>query len=117
VILKYKNKKYSSEDLPIFLYFKTETHKKDFINKLMSYTPNEFVRFDCVDIALAGNTLITDKRSALYINLKTLEEKKHIQRYMFDAEENSNAVISTPPDIKPSTLEEWIERHTKDLIL
>lgn len=116
MVLKYRNKKYSSEDLPIFLYFATQANRKEFINKLAGYTPNEFVRFDCVDIALAGNTVIKDKRAALFINLETIEEKRHIQRYMFDAEEDSNAVISTPPDIKPRVLEEWIEKHTKDLI-
>jgi len=117
VVLKYRNKKYSSEDLPIFLYFKDTKSKKEFINALAIYRePNVFVRFNCVDFAIAGNTVIKDKRAGLYINLESIEEKKDIQRYMFNTDDESNAVISTPPDIKPRILEEWIEKYTKDLI-
>jgi len=118
VIIKYKNKTYSSEDLPIFLYFKRVEDKKDFINLLAIYhKPNVFVRVNSVDFVLAGNTVIKDKRSAIYINMETMGEKRHIQRYLFDSNDESNAVISTPPDIRPVILEEWIGRHAKDLIL
>jgi hypothetical protein len=116
VILKYKNKLYSSADLPIFLYFRNEKNKKEFLNILTNYTkPDIFVKLTCFDIALAGNTVIKDKRSTLYINMETMDEKRHVQRYVYDSEETSNAVISTPPDIKPRILEEWIERLTKDI--
>jgi len=116
VILKYKNKLYSSADLPIFLYFRNEKNKKEFLNILTNYTkPDIFVKLPCFDIALAGNTVIKDKRSTLYINMETMDEKRHVQRYVYDSEETSNAVISTPPDIKPCILEEWIERLTKDI--
>ena len=45
-----------------------------------------------------------------------MEEKRYIQRYLYDSHEDSNAVISTPPDIKPDILEKWIEKHTQGLI-
>jgi len=118
VIIKYKNKTYSSEDLPIFLYFKCPKDKKDFINLLTIYhKPNIFVKINSVDFILAGNTIIKDKRSAIYINMETIDEKRHIQRYLFNSNDESNAVISTPPDIRPVILEEWISRHAKNLIL
>ena len=117
MILKYKNKTYSSADLPIFLYFKNPTDKNEFINNLVNYTkPNEYIRVNCVHFALAGNTIIKDKRSGLYINLETMEEKRHIQRYLYDSTDDSNAVISTPPDIELDVLENWIEKLTRNLI-
>ena len=117
VILKYKNKTYSSADLPIFLYFKNPRDKNEFINNLIGYTkPNEFMRVECVYFALAGNTVIKDKRSGLFINLETMEEKRYIQRYLYDSADDSNAVISTPPDINLTILEDWIEKLTKNLI-
>jgi len=117
VIIKYKNKTYNSDDLPIFLYFKNASDKNEFINNLVNYTkPKEFVRIHCVTVALVDNTLIKDKRSGLFLSLDTMEEKRYIQRYLYDSHEDSNAVISTPPDIKPDILEKWIEKHTQGLI-
>jgi len=117
VDIKYKKKTYSSADLPIFLYFKSQKSKREFINDLNNYQVlGEFVVFNCIDFAIAGNTVIKDKRSNIYLSLESIEEKKHIQRYMFNSDDESNAVISTPPDIKPRILEEWISKHTKDLI-
>lgn len=117
MVLKYKNKKYDSDDVPLFLYFKSNKNKREFIDVLANYDiNNDFVPVRCVDIALAGNTLIKDKRADLFIKIPSKEEKKDIQRYLFDSNDDSNAVISTPPDIKPRILEEWISKHTKDLI-
>jgi len=117
VILKYRNKTYSSEDVPIFIYFFSKEKKDDFINTLCTYTePNKFVRFDSVGVALVGNTVIKDKRAGIYINLKTMDEKRYIQRYLYDSTDESNAVISTPPDIKPRILEEWIERYSNHFL-
>jgi len=117
VVLKYKNKKYNSDDVPLFLYFKSNKNKREFIDILANYNiVNEFIVVKCVDIVLAGNKVIKDKRSDLYINIPSKEEKREIQRYLFDSDDESNAVISTPPDIKPLILEEWISKHTKDLI-
>ena len=117
MVLKYRNKTYSSDDLPIFLYFKDANHKNEFINNLVGYTkPKEFIRIYCVEVALAGNTVIKDKRAGLYISLETMEEKRHIQRYLYNSNEDSNAVIATPPDIELHILENWIEKHTEGLI-
>jgi hypothetical protein len=117
VILKYKNKTYDSDDLPIFLFFKAYNNKRDFVNTLSNYNEyNKFVRFVSVDVALAGNTVIKDKRSTLYISLDSKEEKQSLQKHIFNNDEDSNAIISTPPDISPRILEEWIERHVEHLI-
>jgi len=117
VIVKYKNKKYSSEDLPIFLYFNSTEAKRIFINDLANYNIlNQFVHFTSIDFALLGNTAVKSKRAKLYISLDSIEEKKHIQRYLFNSDDESNAVISTPPDIRPRTLEEWIRRHLSEEI-
>jgi len=117
VVLKYKNKCYNSDDVPLFLYFKSVKNKEEFIDLLANYDiVNEYVLVNCVDIALAGNTVVKGKRAKLYINIPSKEEKREIQRYLFDSNDESNAVISTPPDIKPSILEKWIGKHTKDLI-
>ena len=117
MVLKYRNKKYSSDDVPLFLYFKSNKNKREFIDMLACYNDHKsFVPVKCVDIALAGNTVIKDKRADLYVCLPSREEKKDIQRYLFNSNDESNAVISTPLDIKPRILEEWISKYTKDLI-
>lgn len=117
MVLKYKNKIYSSNDLPIFLFFKKNSNKRDFINELNNYnTLDSFVRITSVDVALAGNMVIKDKRSALYFNLETLEEKQSLQRHIFNTPEDSNAIISTPGDIELRVIEKWIEKHVDYLI-
>lgn len=117
MVLKYKNKTYSSNDLPIFLYFKQNSNKREFIDKLAIYNKfNTFEKFTSVDVALAGNTVIKDKRSALFISLEDICEKRSLQRHIFGTSEDSNAIISTPPDIGPRILEEWIEKHSAHLI-
>jgi len=45
-----------------------------------------------------------------------VDEKRYIQRYLYDSTDESNAVISTPPDIKPRILEEWIERYSNHFL-
>ena len=117
MILKYKNKVYNSNDLPIFLYFKKSCKKREFINDLSNYNKfNSFARITSVDVAIAGNTVIKDKRSALYINFECKREKQSLQRHIFNESEESNAVISSPSDIGPTILGEWIERHIDHLI-
>lgn len=117
MVLKYKNKIYSSEDLPIFLFFKTIEHKRNFVNDLNNYNkPNTFVRFHSIDVAFAGNTVIKDRRSSLYFNLDSLEEKRSLQKHIHNTAEDSNAIISTPADIEPRVLEQWIEKNLIYLI-
>lgn len=115
--LKYKNKVYSSCDLPIFLYFKKNCNKRNFINELNNYNkPDFFIKITSVDVAFAGNTIIKDKRSALYFNLKSIEEKQSLQRQIFNTPEDSNAIISTPGDIELRVIEKWIEKNLDHLI-
>lgn len=115
--LKYKNKVYSSEQLPIFLFFKTKKKKRDFINDLANYvTPGQFAKIQSVDVALAGSTVIKDKRSTLQFSLESLEEKRSLQVQIFNTDEDSNAIISTPPDIKLPIIQKWIESNVHHLL-
>jgi spore coat protein CotH len=117
VVLKYKNKFYSSDDLPILLFFKSTKRKREFVNEVNNYTDFEtFFKLLSVDVALAGSTVIKDKRSSLYIKFESLLEKKSLQKQLFDNIEDSNAVISTPLDIKIEVLREWIENNAEHLI-
>jgi len=117
VVLKYKNKLYSSDDLPILLFFKSAKNKREFVNEINNYTDfKEFFKLLSVDVALAGNTVIKDKRSSLSIKFESLAEKKSLQKQLFDNIEDSNAVISTPLDINIQVLKEWIESNAEHLI-
>lgn len=117
MIVKYKNKKYNSEDLPIFLYFNVLTKKRDFIDNLAKYKHYEnFEKFSNIHAILAGNTLIKDKRFPIYLNFNSLEEKQNLQRHIFNTDEESNAIVFSPGDIKPSILCEWIEKNINRLI-
>lgn len=116
VTLKYRKKIYSSDDLPIFLFFKKQSNKKQFINELAAYVAfKEFVPLSSVDIVLAGNTVIKDKRSTLYFSLENIDEKRSLQKKLFSTAEESNAIISTPYDIKERDIEAWILRHIDHL--
>ena len=91
--------------------------KREFINELNNYNdPDTFVRITSVDVVLAGNTVIKDKRSYLYLNLESLKEKQSLQRQIFNTPEDSNAVISTPSDIELRIIEKWIQKNTIHLI-
>ena len=117
MVLKYKNKLYSSDDLPILLFFKSARKKREFVNEVNNYTDFEdFFKLLSVDVALAGSTVIKDKRSSLYIKFESQLEKKSLQKQLFDNIEDSNAVISTPFDIKIEVLREWIENNAEHLI-
>ena len=116
MVIKYKNKIYNSDDLPIFLYFKKLERKKEFIDELNSYNkPNTFVKILSIDVILAGNAVIKDKRSSVYFSLETIEEKQSLQRQIFNTPEDSNAIISTPADIKLNIIERWIENNINHL--
>ncbi len=117
MVLKYKNKLYDSNDLPIFLYFKKNNNKREFINTLSNYSEfKNFTKFTSIDVAIAGNTVIKDKRSSIFIKFESKCEKQTLQRHIFNESEYSNAIISSPGDIGPDILGEWIERHIDHLI-
>lgn len=117
MVLKYKNKIYSSEDLPILLFFKALSNKRNFINEVSNYvSPKEFIKLTSIDVALAGNTVMKDKRCTIYLKFESLEEKKSLLRQIHNTPEDSNAVISTPEDIEIRIIEMWIERHVSDLV-
>lgn len=117
MVIKYKNKTYDSEDLPILLYFKSYVRKKEFINELSNYAVSEgFVRINSIDVILAGNTVIKDKRSVTYFYLENIEEKKSLQKQIFNTPEDNNAIISTPSDIDLEVLEKWIVNNSSHLL-
>ena len=87
--LKYKSKVYDSEDIPLFLYFKTFDSKKKFINTLVKYNPGSNVIASDVYVAFAGNTIIKDKRSKLYYCIDSREEKNIILKSMYYFENNN----------------------------
>lgn len=114
--LKYRNKLYSSDDVPIFLYFRNKENRAEFANLLVQYTKlGEYIVFPCLHSALAGNTIIRDKRSSIYLCIEDAEEKRIIQKSLFDTSEvDSNAVICTPADITEEHLTAWIRKHFDD---
>lgn len=117
MVIKYKNKLYNSEDLPILLYFKSYIRKKEFINELSNYAVTSgFAKINSIDVVLAGNTVIKDKRSATYFCLESIEEKKSLQKQIFNTPEDNNAIISTPGDINLEILEKWIVKNSSHLL-
>lgn len=114
--LKYKSKVYDSEDIPLFLYFKTFDGKKKFINTLVKYTPGSSVIATDVYVAFAGSTIIKDKRSKLYYCIDTREEKNIILKSMYDdGETENNAMVCSPPDIPEESLITWIQKNLHKL--
>lgn len=112
MIIKYKNKTFSSEDLPIFVYFKTDSNRKEFLNQLVYYKLGEFCRLTCVHSILAGNTVIKNKRAYTYFKINDKEEKRLLQRSLWDNDDpDNNAMMCAPPDIKENNLLNWVEKH------
>lgn len=110
--LKYKSKVYDSEDIPLFLYFKTFDSKKQFIDTLVKYNPGTSIIATDVYVAFAGNTIIKDKRSKLYYCIDTREEKNIILKSMYDdGETENNAMVCSPPDIPEESLITWIQNN------
>lgn len=114
--VKYRNKIYSSTDVPLFFYFKTPKNKNEFIDFLANnLLIKEYKRATSIYVILAGNTVIKDKRAGIYISFDEKEEKKHLQKSIFFNPEDSNAFLCSPPDIKERDLEIWLERKLECL--
>lgn len=114
--VKYRNKIYSSADLPLFFYFKEIANKNEFIDFLANNSLiKEFKKVSSVHVILAGNTVIKDKRAGIYISFDESIEKKHLQKSIFFNPEDSNAFLCSPPDINEGTLEVWLEKHIEQL--
>jgi len=98
VYIKYRDKTYSSIDLPIFIYFKTDKNRNDFINLLQFYELGTWCRVNCMYFVLAGKTVIKDKRS------------------LFDTNDaDNNAMMCAPDDIDEDTLLKWVQNHLEKL--
>lgn len=114
--VKYRNKIYSSTDLPLFFYFKNAVNKNEFIDFLANNSLiKEFKKVPSVYVILAGNTVIKDKRAGIYISFDEILEKKHLQKSIFFNPEDSNAFLCSPPDINENSLEIWLENHIESL--
>ena len=115
--IKYRNKIYKSEDLPIFIFFKTDGNRKEFINILEHYKAGTFCRINCVHSILAGNTVIKDKRSPIFFNIEDKEEKRTLQRSLFDNDvDDNNAMMCSPSDTKEDNLISWVEKNLDNLL-
>ncbi len=115
--IKYKNKIYNSDDVPLFLYFIDNNQKKDFITILANYNVNCFKPIHCLHSILAGNTLIKDKRSKIYFCIETKDEKRLLLKNAFyNNDSDNNAMICSPNDIPEQSLIMWIEKNINKLI-
>jgi hypothetical protein len=116
VNIKYRELLYKSEDVPIFVYFKTDDNRQNFINTLNEYKVGTFKPIKGVHSILAGNTIIKDKRTNIYLNIENIEEKRVLQKNLFDNNfEENNAMLCSPPDIDEAVLLEWVQRNLDKL--
>jgi hypothetical protein len=117
VVLKYRDKEYNSEDVPLFLMFKTLTHKKKFINSIASHKLKTYFNTKDIQVALAGNTCLKDKRTKFYIRIDIKEEKNIISKCMFlDENTDNNSIVCAPYDIPETVIGNWIENNLQKLI-
>lgn len=114
--IKYKNKIYDSSDVPLFLYFRTDTQKKDFGVLLANYSLGEYMHFTCLHSALAGSIVIKDKRAKIYFCIDNKEEKQLLVKSVYDSRESdNNAMLCSPNDIPEESLVAWIEKNIKKI--
>ena len=114
--IKYRDQLYRSEDIPIFVYFKTDNNRQNFINDLNDYKVGTFKLIKSIHSILAGNTIIRDKRAYIYFNIENIEEKKILQKSLFDSNvEGNNAMLCSPPDIDEDVLLKWVEKNLDEL--
>ena len=114
--IKYRNKIYSSEDIPIFVYFKTNKNREDFLNLLQYYKLGTYCKVNCVYFVLAGKTVIKDKRAGIHFCINDKEEKKTLQRSLFNVNDtDNNAMMCAPPDIDEDNLISWVQKHLEIL--
>jgi len=116
VYIKYRDKTYSSTDLPIFIYFKTDKNRNDFINLLQYYELGTWCKVNCMYFVLAGKSVIKDKRAFIYFRIDEKEEKRTLQRSLFDTNDaDNNAMMCAPDDISEEILLKWVQNHLEKL--
>ena len=115
--IKYKNKLYCSDDIPLFLYFKSEVNKREFVNILSNYQIGTFQQIYCVHAILAGSRIIKDKRTAIFMNIDDINEKKVLQKNLFDnPDDGINAMICSPGDIQEQVIQDWVENNIDKIV-
>lgn len=114
--IRYRKQLYRSEDIPIFVFFKTDSNRQIFINDLNEYKVGTFKIIKGIHSILAGNTVIRDKRTNIYLNIENVEEKRVLQKSLFDNNfEENNAMLCSPPDINEAVLLEWVQNKLDEL--
>ena len=114
--IRYRKQLYRSEDIPIFVFFKTDSNRQIFINDLNEYKIGTFKNVKGIHSILAGNTVIRDKRTNIYLNIENIEEKRVLQKSLFDNNfEENNAMLCSPPDINEAVLLEWVQSKLDEL--
>lgn len=65
---------------------------------------------------LAGNTLIKDKRAKIYFSIDNVDEKRNLQKNLFDNDvDENNAMLCSPGDIDENVLHAWIDKNVHKL--
>ena len=114
--IKYRDKIYSSEDVPLFVYFKTDANRREFINILQHYVVGTYCRVNCIQFVLAGKAVIKDKRAVMYFCIIDKVEKRTLQRNLFNVpDEDNNAMMCAPADIDENILLDWVQKHLEEL--
>ena len=114
--IKYRNKVYSSDDIPIFIYFKTDKNREEFVNLLQYYKLGTYCRVNCMHLVFAGKQVIKDKRAFIYFRIDEKEEKRTLQRSLFNiGDTDNNAMLCAPSDISEDNLMLWVEKHLEKL--
>ena len=113
--IKYRNKIYRSEDVPVFVYFRSNENRIEFVNILKNYKIGIYHEVRCFHAVIAGKKVIKDKRSSIEFMIEDIAEKKNLQKSLFQQTGDSNAMICSPGDIKQEHLHKWIENNLDEL--
>lgn len=114
--IKYRNKVYSSDNVPLFVFFKTNRNRREFITVLSEYKLGTYREVDCMHAILAGSVLVKDKRAKIYFSIDNIDEKKTLQKNLFDNDVNeNNAMLCSPGDINENVLIDWIDKNVHKL--
>lgn len=114
--IKYRNKIYSSDSVPLFIFFKTNQNRKEFITVLSGYKLGTYKEINCMYAVLAGSALVKDKRAKIYFSIDNIDEKRNLQKSLFDNDvDQNNAMLCSPTDINENVLYDWIEKNVHKL--
>ena len=65
---------------------------------------------------LAGSILVKDKRAKIYFSIDNVDEKRTLQKNLFDNDvDENNAMLCSPGDIDENVLHAWIDSNVHKL--